>query len=406
MDELLVDSFGFAAGISTIQEPLVAASSQNYRRHRGRRRRTRGGGTQQIELSTYRPPEIPTVDGRYVSTGAAMRSVANPVLNQKNPAEDLSFSLCSHGLCCVQCVRTQEIGISENCGAFSGILGPGLHLGLWPWQRIAARISLRVQQLDVTCETKTIDNVFVFVNISVQFRILVTLAYDAFYTLADPKRQIQTYVYDVVRSAVPRMTLDQLFTSKSEISDSLFTRLQAVMKTYGYEIVETLTSSISPNNLVKCAMNEVNVSRRVKEAMPYRAEAGKDDESVGSVPVFKELPTYLSSPFHVVSEKVRIIKEAEGRAETLRHEGVGTANQRRAIAQGITASVMDWSSQNTQHTSKDVMDLLLLTQYLDTLSAVGNNGAHLMMRYSPGEILAIKQALPTREQKSPPDLLW
>jgi hypothetical protein len=287
MDELLADAFGFAADISTIQEPLVAASSQNHRRHRRGRRRTRGGGTQQIELSTYRPPAIPTVDGRYVSTGAAMRSVANPsafqqlpVLNQKNPAEDLSFSLCSHGLCCVQCVRTQEIGISENCGAFSGILGPGLHLGLWPWQRIAARISLRVQQLDVTCETKTIDNVFVFVKVSVQFRIIVTSAYDAFYTLADPKRQIQTYVYDVVRSAVPRMTLDQLFTSKSEISDSLFTRLQAVMKNYGYEIVETLTSSISPNNLVKCAMNEVNVSRRVKEAMPYRAEAGKDDDSI------------------------------------------------------------------------------------------------------------------------------
>jgi regulator of protease activity HflC (stomatin/prohibitin superfamily) len=117
--------------------------------------------------------------------------------------------------------------------------------------------------------------------------------------------------------------------------------------------------------------------------------------------------TYLLSlPFHVVSEKVRIIKEAEGRAETLRLRGVGTANQRRAIAQGITASVMDWSSQNTQHTSKDIMDLLLLTQYLDTLSAVGNNGADLIMRYDPGEILAIKQALPAREQKSPPDLLW
>jgi regulator of protease activity HflC (stomatin/prohibitin superfamily) len=116
--------------------------------------------------------------------------------------------------------------------------------------------------------------VFVYIRVSVQFRVLVERAYDAYYSLADPQRQIQTYVFDVIRDAIPRMSLDEVFESKSSISDIVFTRLQQVMKDFGYEIVETLVANVTPNELVKYSMNEINASRRLKEATPHRGEAG------------------------------------------------------------------------------------------------------------------------------------
>jgi regulator of protease activity HflC (stomatin/prohibitin superfamily) len=263
-----------------------------------------------------------------------------------NPARDLAIPLFSHGLCCCQCVRTQEIGFAEQCGEFQEILGPGLHCMLWPVNSISGRLTLRVQQLDVVCETKTSDHVFVKIHIVVLFRVAVVQAYEAYYRLSDPRIQIETYVLDVVRSAVPGRTLDQVFASKREIAETLLLRLHQATRQYGYEITETLVTDVIPNDIVKAAMNEVNASRRVKDAAPYKAEA----------------------------RRVGIIKEAEGRVEARHLSGIGTANQRRAIAQGLKETVEVWTDDvRLVMPAKDVMDILLVSQYFDVLSAVGSN---------------------------------
>lgn len=147
--------------------------------------------------------------------------------------------------------------------------------------------------------------VFIYIRVSVQFRVLVERAYDAYYSLADPQRQIQTYVYDVIRGVIPRMSLDQVFESKSSISDIVFSRLQQVMKDFGYEIVAALVANVTPNELVKFSMNEINVSRRLKEATPYQAEAGTSSHLRTSCAMAdnKISPSYSSDLFQTKSKR-------------------------------------------------------------------------------------------------------
>jgi hypothetical protein len=197
----------------------------------------------------------------------------NPQLKKENPVVDLG-GFFSYGCCCMQCIRTQEIGITENFGQFQEILAPGFYCLPWPLASIAGRLSLRVQQLDVVCETKTKDNVFVHVQVSVQYKVLVEKAYDAFYRLSDPGVQIRSYAFDVVRSTVPRMTVDEAFVSKSTIADSIMKQLYRVMNDYGYVILAALVTNLTPNDKVKVSMNEIEASKRLKAAIPHRAEAG------------------------------------------------------------------------------------------------------------------------------------
>lgn len=147
---------------------------------------------------------------------------------------------------CLQCVRTNEVGVVEDLGQFRTLIDPGLHFICWPFTAVAGRLTLRIQQLDVVCETKTKDNVFVQVAVAVQYRVLVGSAYDAYYRLSDPRGQIQSYVFDVVRSSVPRMELDDAFASKADIAASVMTQLRDVMKDYGYEIINSLVTDLSP----------------------------------------------------------------------------------------------------------------------------------------------------------------
>lgn len=134
---------------------------------------------------------------------------------------------------CLQCVRTNEVGVVEDLGQFRKLIDPGLHFICWPLTAVAGRLTLRIQQLDVVCETKTKDNVFVQVAVAVQYRVLVGSAYDAYYRLSDPRGQIQSYVFDVVRSSVPRMELDDAFASKADIAAAVMSQLRDVMKDYG-----------------------------------------------------------------------------------------------------------------------------------------------------------------------------
>ena len=195
---------------------------------------------------------------------------------------------------------------------------------------------MRIQQLSINCETKTKDNVFINVSVAVQYRVLVDGAYAAYYRLSDPRGQIQSYVFDVVRSTIPKMELDEAFASKDDIASAVFSSLQGVMQGYGYEITNTLITDMMPDAKVRASMNEINASKRLKEAAAHKAEA----------------------------EKTRQVKAAEAEAEARYLSGVGVARQRKAIVDGLQSSVSEFSNQVEGATPKDVMSVLLLTQYL------------------------------------------
>jgi len=262
--------------------------------------------------------------------------------------------------CCV-CVRTNTVGIIEDCGQFKKLTDPGFHCILYPIQQVAGTLSLRIQQLDVACETKTKDNVFVRVGVAVQFRVITESAYQAFYRLADPRGQIQSYVFDVVRSTLPKLKLDQAFASKADIADATLKALEGVMREYGYEILNTLVTDLDPDAVNKASMNEITASRRLKEAASHKAEANK----------------------------VKQIKDAEADAESKYLSGVGVARQRKAIVEGLQKSVEDFSAKVEGATPKDVMDILLLTQYFDTLSVVGAN--NLILEHDPSTVANLQQ---------------
>jgi len=249
----------------------------------------------------------------------------------------------------------------EDLGQYKRLLDAGLHFITWPLQGVTGRLSLRVQQLDVVCETKTKDNVFVQVQVAVQFRVLEEEAFNAYYRLSDPKGQIESYVFDVVRSTVPRMELDETFASKGQIAEAVKEKLKDVMLQFGYEIMETLVTDLAPDNKVKASMNEINASKRLKEASSHRAEA----------------------------DKVKQVKAAEAEAEARYLSGLGVARQRKAIVQGLQESVEGFANDVAGATPKDVMDILLLTQYFDTLSSVGANS--LILEHDPATVANLQR---------------
>lgn len=261
---------------------------------------------------------------------------------------------------CLVCIKTNEVGIVEDLGQYKRLIDPGLNFVLCPIQMVAGTLSLRIQQLDVACETKTKDNVFVRAEVAVQFRVLPEFAYDAYYRLSDPRGQIQSYVFDVIRSTVPRMELDEAFASKREIAENTNRQLEAVMKDYGYEILNTLVTDLSPDARVKASMNEINASKRLKEAASHKAEA----------------------------DKVQQVKAAEADAEARYLSGLGVARQRKAIVSGLQSSIAEFSNDVDGVSSKDVMDILVLTQYFDTLGAIGAN--NLILEHEPASVASLQ----------------
>jgi len=260
------------------------------------------------------------------------------------------------GCFCLQCIQEKQVGVVEDLGQFKRLIGEGPSCIIWPLQSVAGRLSLRVQQLDVMCETKTKDNVFVQVGVAVQYKVVTESAYDAWYRLTSPTSQIEAYVYDVIRSTIPRLEIDEAFVSKDDIAKAVFDQLQNVMKDYGYSIVNTLVTDLAPDSRVKASMNEINAAKRLKEAASHQAEA----------------------------DKVRLVKNAEAEAEARYLSGLGVARQRKAIVQGLQASVSDFSEEVAGATPKDVMDILLLSQYFDTLSTVGANS--LILEHDPATV--------------------
>ncbi|KAJ4707507.1 Hypersensitive-induced response protein 1 [Melia azedarach] len=261
---------------------------------------------------------------------------------------------------CIQ-VEQSKVVIREHFGKFDDVLEPGCHC--LPWclgYKIAGGLSLRVQQLDVKCETKTKDNVFVNVVASIQYRALSDKASDAFYKLSNTRGQIQAYVFDVIRASVPKLSLDATFEQKNEIAKAVEEELEKAMSHYGYEIVQTLIVDIEPDNHVKRAMNEINAASRLRQAANDKAEA----------------------------EKILQIKHAEGEAEAKYLSGLGIARQRQAIVDGLRDSVLAFSENVPGTTSRDVMDMVLVTQYFDTMKDIGasSKSSSVFIPHGPGAV--------------------
>ncbi|GBG59642.1 hypothetical protein CBR_g49906 [Chara braunii] len=251
------------------------------------------------------------------------------------------------GCClCFICVPQSKVGILEQCGKFSRVVGAGCHfINIFCCEWVSGLVSLRLQQLDVKCETKTKDNVFVNVVVSVQYRAEEARAKDAFYKLTNPRLQIQAYVFDVVRASVPKLILDDVFGQKDDIAHSVKTELEKVMGSFGYDIEQTLITDIEPDPVVKRSMNEINAAARMRLAANEKAEA----------------------------EKILQVKLAEGEAEAKYLSGLGVARQRQAIVDGLRESVTSFSQQVKGTSAKDILDLVLITQYFDTMKDIGSH---------------------------------
>jgi regulator of protease activity HflC (stomatin/prohibitin superfamily) len=257
-------------------------------------------------------------------------------------------------------VRTAEAVVIQRMGKFLRVANAGMNFKL-PWlDQIAGRIDLRVQQLALDVETKTKDNVFVKIPVSVQYHVIPEKVYEAFYKLANPKQQISSYVFNVILGHVPKMNLDDAFLQQSDIAIAIKQGLDDVMRTYGYAIDQALVTDLQPDEKVKSAMNEINAAQREQVAASARGE----------------------------TEKILKVKQAEADAESKALQGQGIANQRRAIIEGLKQSVEAFAAAVEGTTARDVMTLVLVTQYLDTIKEIGaqDKTNTLFMSHSPGAI--------------------
>ena len=257
-------------------------------------------------------------------------------------------------------VRTAEAVVIQRMGKFLRVANAGINFKL-PWlDQIASRIDLRVQQLALDVETKTKDNVFVKIPVSVQYHVIPEKVYEAFYKLANPKQQISSYVFNVILGHVPKMILDDAFLQQSDIAIAIKEGLDDVMKTYGYAIDQALVTDIEPDEKVKAAMNDINAAQREQVAATARGEA----------------------------EKILKVKQAEAEAQSKALQGQGIANQRKAIIEGLKDSVEAFSKAVEGSTPHDVMMLVLVTQYLDTMKEIGasDKSNTLFVSHSPAAI--------------------
>ncbi len=267
-------------------------------------------------------------------------------------------------------VGQQTVRIVERFGRFKTIAKAGLRYKIPFADRIAGILDLRIQQLDVEVETKTKDNVFVKVQNSVQYYVIADDDEDifqAFYKLSDPRRQITSFVFDVVRAKVPQMILDDVFERKDDVADAVKKELSEVMKNFGYGILKTLVTDIDPDKKVKDAMNDINAAQREQVAANARGEA----------------------------DKILKIKAAEAESQSKLLQGQGIANQRKAIIEGFQNSIENFVSKVPDSTAKEVMNLVLITQYFDTLKDVGtsSNSNTIFLNSAPGTIATIEEQM-------------
>jgi regulator of protease activity HflC (stomatin/prohibitin superfamily) len=264
-------------------------------------------------------------------------------------------------------VKERTYFVIQRLGKFQRMAAPGFSLIIPFIDQKVGVINMRVQQLDVDVETKTHDDVFVHLRISVQYQVMNSKLWDAYYALENPRNQIASYIFDDVRAEVPKLELDDVFAKKEDIAVAVRDNLAESMDDYGYAIVKTLITDIDPDAHVKESMNRINAAKRDKEAAMEEAEGAK----------------------------IRVIKAAEADAESKRLSGEGIAQQRLEIVRGFKESVEDFQKSLKHISHEEVMQFVLLTQYFDTLSSIGANGKNttMLMPHSPGAMQDFQQQI-------------
>ena len=252
-------------------------------------------------------------------------------------------------------VNQATAAIVERLGKFLVVRQSGLHLKIPFIDKVAKRMNLRIQQLDVIIDTKTLDNVFIRMKVSVQYQVIATQVADSFYRLENPENQITSYVFDVVRAEVPKLKLDDVFVRKDDVAVAVKGELQEAMQSYGYDIIKALVTDIDPDEQVKHAMNRINAAEREKTAAEYESEA----------------------------QKIRIVAVAKAEAESKKLQGQGIADQRREIAAGLVESVKMLNEANIN--AQEASALIVVTQHYDTLQAIGssNKSSLVLLPNSP-----------------------
>ncbi|SIS92207.1 Regulator of protease activity HflC, stomatin/prohibitin superfamily [Kaistella chaponensis] len=252
-------------------------------------------------------------------------------------------------------VKQATAAIVERLGKFHVVRQSGLHLKIPFIDQVSKRMNLRIQQLDVIIDTKTLDNVFVRMKVSVQYQVIFSQVADSFYRLENPENQITSYVFDVVRAEVPKLKLDDVFVRKDDVAIAVKRELQEAMQSYGYDIIKALVTDIDPDEQVKHAMNRINAAEREKTAAEYESEA----------------------------QKIRIVAVAKAEAESKKLQGQGIADQRREIAAGLVESVKMLNEANIN--AQEASALIVVTQHYDTLQAIGssNKSSLVLLPNSP-----------------------
>ncbi|MBI21240.1 MAG: SPFH domain-containing protein [Chloroflexi bacterium] len=259
----------------------------------------------------------------------------------------------------IKIIPQQQMGVVERLGKFKKTLGPGLHFRIPIIERVAGKESIRIRQLDVPVETKTQDNVFVNLGVSVQFLAITDKIFEAHYRLTDVNLQITSYVLDVIRGEVPKKTLDEVFETKDELAQIVKSELAESMEDFGYSIVKSLITDIEPAPDVKDAMNKINATARLRVAAQNEAEA----------------------------DKIRQVKSAEADAEAKKLQGKGVAEQRAAIIEGFKASIGDLKEvTGSDVKTQDVMNMVMMVQYFDALRDIGTTGQNnaVLIPYGAG----------------------
>lgn len=264
-------------------------------------------------------------------------------------------------------VKERTYYVIQRLGKFKRMASPGFGLIIPFIDQKVGVINMRVQQLDVDVETKTHDDVFVHLRVSVQYQVMKSKLWDAYYALDNPRNQIASYIFDDVRAEVPKLELDDVFAKKEDIAVAVRQNLSESMDDYGYAIVKTLITDIDPDSHVKESMNRINAAKRDKEAAMEEAEGAK----------------------------IRVVKAAEADAESKRLSGEGIAQQRLEIVRGFKESVEDFQKSLKHITHEEVMQFVLLTQYFDTLNSIGANGKNttMLMPHSPGAMQDFQQQI-------------
>lgn len=268
---------------------------------------------------------------------------------------------------CIFVVHQQTCAVIERLGKFHKIAHPGLHIKLPIIDSIVSRLSLRINQLGVSVETKTLDNVFVNVVVAVQYRVLPDKVFAACYALQNPDNQIRAFVFDLVRAQVPKLILDDVFAKKNDIADAVKQDLAKPMSEFGFGIIEMLVTDINPDQNVKAAMNEINTAQRMRVAATEKGEA----------------------------EKILKVKQAEAEAEANILHGKGIAGQRQAIIEGFGESIEGFVQKIPSIEASHVMDMVLLIQYIDALKEIGAGSKSnvVFVPHSPGNVSDLSEQI-------------